>query len=104
MSSLPTSRERVTALTLLTIARAIFVKLIGLGRLHSGVCRMSCRVCASENQSGFPAEIAIHLPGVTTPHVFLFPQVVVCMDCGFTEFSIPETELPRVAKQNSPAA
>jgi hypothetical protein len=65
---------------------------------------MSCRVCASENQSGFPTEIAIHLAGLSTPHVFLFPQVVVCMDCGFTEFSIPKTELPRLAKNDSRAA
>ncbi len=64
---------------------------------------MSCRVCASANQSRFPTEIAIHLPGLSTPHVFLFPKIVVCMDCGFTEFSIPETELPRLAK-NDPAA
>ena len=63
---------------------------------------MSCRVCASENQSRFPTEIAIHLPGLSTPHVF-FSKLLVCIDCGFTEFSIPETELPRLAK-NDPAA
>ncbi len=50
-----------------------------VGVFYSGVCRMSCRVCASESQSCFPTEIAIHLPGLSTPHVFLFPQVVVCM-------------------------
>jgi len=54
---------------------------------------MSCKVCSSENQSRFPTEIAIHLPGLSRPHVFLFPLVVVCMTGGFTEFSIPETEL-----------
>jgi len=54
---------------------------------------MSCKLCASENLSRVATEIAIHLPGLSTPHVFLFPRVVVCMDCGFTEFSIPETEL-----------
>jgi len=65
---------------------------------------VSCRVCASENQSRFLTEIAIHLPGLSTPHVFLSPQVVVCMDCGSTEFSIPETELARVAKKDSTTA
>jgi hypothetical protein len=54
---------------------------------------MTCRVCISENQSRFGTEIAIHLPGLSTPPVFLFPKVVVCLDCGFTEFAIPETEL-----------
>jgi hypothetical protein len=61
---------------------------------------VSCRVCASENQRRFPTEIAIHLPGLSTPHVFLFPLVVVCTDCGFTEFSISETELPRLAESD----
>jgi len=61
---------------------------------------VSCRVCTSENQSRFSTEIAIHLPGLTTPHVFLFPKVVVCMDCGFTEFSISETELQRLAESD----
>jgi len=65
---------------------------------------MACRACASENQSDFPTEIAIHLPGLRTPHVFLFPQVVVCMGCGFTEFLIPETELLRLAKKDSMSA
>ena len=54
---------------------------------------LSCKECLSENQSLFSTEIAIHLPGLSTPHVFLFPKVVVCMDCGLTEFAIPETEL-----------
>ena len=65
---------------------------------------MSCRRCTSANLSRFPTEIAVHLPGLSTPHVFLFPNVVVCMDCGFTEFSIPETELQRLAKKDSTAA
>lgn len=56
---------------------------------------MSCKSCKSKNQSEFATEIAIHLPGLNTPHVFIFPMVVVCLDCGFTEFSIPETELRR---------
>jgi hypothetical protein len=60
---------------------------------------MTCRVCISENQSRFTTEIAIRLPGLTMP-VFLFPEVVVCMVCGFTEFSISETELRRLAESD----
>jgi hypothetical protein len=71
---------------------------------RTGCAGIACRLCASEKQSSFPTEIAIHLPGLGALHVFLFPQVVVCMDCGFTEFSIPETELPRLAKDDSSAA
>ena len=65
---------------------------------------MSCRFCTSENQSNFPTEIAIHLPGLDAPHLLLFPKIVVCLDCGFTEFSIPETELPQLAKADSTVA
>jgi hypothetical protein len=61
-------------------------------------------MCTSENQSILPSEIAIHLPGLSTSHVFLFPQVVVCMDCGLVEFVIPEAELPRLAKKDSTTA
>lgn len=64
---------------------------------------MCCRLCNSENQSKFATEIAIHLPSLSTPHVFLFRKVLVCLDCGFTEFSIPETELPRLEASDSTA-
>jgi hypothetical protein len=57
-------------------------------------------VCISENQRPFATEIAIHLPGLSTPHVFLFPKVVVCMVCGFMEFSIPEAELRRLRESD----
>ena len=62
---------------------------------------MSCKSCTSENQNELATEIAIHLPGLNMPHVFMFPLVVVCLDCGFTEFSIPETELRRLTKADS---
>ena len=38
----------------------------------------------------------MHFPGLKNldkPTVFVFPQLVVCMDCGFTQFVVPETEL-----------
>ena len=62
---------------------------------------MSCKLCASENQSHFFTETAIHQPDLNAPHLFLSPQVVVCMDCGFTELSIPKTELSRLQKKGS---
>jgi hypothetical protein len=61
---------------------------------------MSCTLCTSENQSRVPTEIAVHLPGPCTPHIFLFPEVLVCMDCGFAEFSISETELQRLRQSD----
>ena len=57
---------------------------------------MTCKSCNSENQRRFNSEINVHLPGLKNldkPPLFVFPKLVVCMDCGFTEFAIPETAL-----------
>ena len=55
---------------------------------------MPCRSCSSSNQQQFASEICIHLPGdLKTPAVLVFPNLLVCLDCGFTEFTNPEGEL-----------
>ena len=55
-----------------------------------------CKACHSSRGSSFNAEVAIHFPGLQNlnkPVVLTFPKLVVCLECGFTEFTIPETEL-----------
>lgn len=55
-----------------------------------------CKSCQSLRQETFSGEVAIHftgLAGLKKPIVWTFPKLVVCLDCGFTEFSIPEREL-----------
>ncbi|HWC20441.1 MAG TPA: hypothetical protein VG498_25720 [Terriglobales bacterium] len=43
------------------------------------------------------SEIALHFPrNLDKPHVFTFPIVVVCLNCGFAEFSIPKSELSTI--------
>jgi hypothetical protein len=62
---------------------------------------MPCKSCGSLNQSKFTAEMAIHFPGlknIDKPAVWVFPDVVVCLDCGTAEFGVPEEELCRLAK------
>jgi hypothetical protein len=57
---------------------------------------MSCKSCKAENQRNFNGEIAIHFPGLKgldKSIVWVFPTIVVCLNCGFAEFAIPETEL-----------
>jgi hypothetical protein len=57
---------------------------------------MSCRACASANQTEFAAEMNIHLSGpanLTKPGIFVFPRLLVCLDCGFSQLAVPETEL-----------
>jgi hypothetical protein len=61
---------------------------------------MPCKSCWSVNQSKFPAEMAIHFPGlknIDKPVVWVFPEVVVCLDCGTAEFAVPEAELRQLA-------
>jgi hypothetical protein len=61
---------------------------------------MTCKSCTSTNDLRFSAEINVHFggwAGLDKPGVLVFPKLYVCMDCGFTEFAIPEAELVRLA-------
>ena len=61
---------------------------------------MPCKKCGSEHQTEFSAEINVHLPGhkgLDKAAVLIFPKLLVCLGCGFTEFTIAENELPRLA-------
>jgi hypothetical protein len=45
--------------------------------------------------------MAIHVPGlknIAEPIVWVFPEVVVCVDCGTAEFAVPEEGLRQLAK------
>jgi hypothetical protein len=61
---------------------------------------MSCTFCASNNQRVFPAEVNIHFPGLENadkPGVFVFPKLLVCLDCGSSSFMTPTSEVARLA-------
>jgi hypothetical protein len=61
---------------------------------------MSCLLCASGNHGEFASEIVIHFRGLKNldkPTVWLFPKLLVCLDCGFSQFAIPQTELALLA-------
>lgn len=61
---------------------------------------VACVRCSSENLGEFSAEQNIHFPGyegLTEPTVWVFPQVTVCLNCGYADFSIPESELLALA-------
>ncbi len=52
--------------------------------------------CESVNQKKFSAEMGIHFPGlenIDKPVVWVFPEVIVCLDCHTAEFAVPEAEL-----------
>ena len=57
---------------------------------------MSCKRCDSTNQSTFKGEVAIHFPGLQGLDkriVWVFPKLMVCLHCGLTEFTVPESEM-----------
>jgi hypothetical protein len=68
---------------------------------------MLCKSRGSVNQKKFRAEMGIHFLGlkdIDKPVVWVFPEVVVCLDCGTAEFAVPEAELLLLAKGDATAA
>jgi hypothetical protein len=54
-----------------------------------------------DNHNTFNGEIAIHFPGLKgldKPIVWVFPKLAVCLECGFTQFTVPERELSVLVK------
>jgi hypothetical protein len=61
---------------------------------------MICVSCHSYKQAELTAEMLVHFPGLKNlevPGVWLFPELMVCLDCGFSWFIVPETALPSIA-------
>jgi len=68
---------------------------------------MSCKFCSSSNLRKFRTEIAIHLPRLKDndiPQVFVFPEILVCLKCGFTELVIEEDKLRLLTQDKTSAA
>lgn len=42
------------------------------------------------------------LENVNKPVVWMFPKLLVCMDCGFTELTVEENELRLLGKRPGP--
>jgi hypothetical protein len=65
---------------------------------------MSCLSCTSGNQAEFGGEILFHFSGLKNldkTSVWVFPKVSVCLDCGFSRFMTPESELALLAKSGA---
>jgi hypothetical protein len=68
---------------------------------------MPCKSCGSTNQSKFTGEIAVHFPGlknIDKDVVWVFPELVVCLDCGTAEFAVPEPQMRLLARGDAAAA
>jgi hypothetical protein len=69
--------------------------------LNLELVAMPCKYCGSVNQAKFTGEVAIHLvelENIDKPIVWVFPELVVCLDCGNAEFAVAEAELRELAK------
>ena len=68
---------------------------------------MNCKSCGSDKQSRFTGEIGIHFPGlknIDKPVVWVFPELVVCLDCGNAVFAVPEAELRQLVRGDPASA
>jgi hypothetical protein len=64
---------------------------------------MLCQGCHSPNTHEYTAEINIHFPGMkglNIPTVWVFPRISICLNCGFTQFTIPDAELETLADRD----
>lgn len=62
---------------------------------------MACKACKSENLQRFDAELTASFSntrGVKVPPLYVCQPVLVCLDCGFTELKISESELASFKK------
>ena len=60
---------------------------------------MSCPVCTSVKQVEFSAEMVIHRSGLKNldaPGVWVFQKLLVCSDCGFSQFTVTEPQLAQL--------
>jgi Zn ribbon nucleic-acid-binding protein len=63
-----------------------------------------CRSCGSSNQTQFGSEIMIHFSGLKSLDklpVMVFPKILVCLDCGVTEFTVPKAELDQLVERGA---
>jgi hypothetical protein len=61
---------------------------------------MYCLSCGSSKQVELTTEMMIHFLGrehLDQPGVLLFPKIEVCLDCGLSCFTVPETELVSIS-------
>jgi hypothetical protein len=57
---------------------------------------MPCPSCFSTKQAEFSAEMIVHFSGpenLDNPGVWMFPKLLVCLDCGVSRFAIPELSM-----------
>jgi hypothetical protein len=62
---------------------------------------MACKKCASENLQRLTAELsasALHVNEVNHPPIYVCQELLVCLDCGFSELVISAPDLEQLRK------
>jgi hypothetical protein len=57
---------------------------------------MSCKICASDNLQNFRGELTASFPdmkNLAASPIYACQEILVCLDCGFTELRLPPAEL-----------
>ena len=57
---------------------------------------MSCKICASDNLQNLKGELTASLPDMkdlAADPIYICQEILVCLDCGFTELRLPAAEL-----------
>jgi hypothetical protein len=65
---------------------------------------MACKLCSSDQQRRFSTEMNIHFPpreGLEKPSVPASQEIIVCLKCGFAEFTLPEAPLRKLTDHDS---
>ncbi len=62
---------------------------------------MACNFCGSADQGTFTSEVDIHFPGlrnIKNSPILLYPELLVCLECGKAEFAVPKDQLALLAR------
>jgi hypothetical protein len=62
---------------------------------------MACKKCGSAAHQSFPSDHTVNFPGLArlkVSPVYISQDLVVCLDCGFSEMVIPTSELNQLKK------
>jgi hypothetical protein len=65
---------------------------------------MVCSTCGSVTQRTFLSEVDIHFPrlrDVKKSPVLVYPELLVCLNCGRAEFTLSKEELHLIAKSDA---
>ena len=93
--------ERKNVLVYTTTMVIVATIRIVLNRMYTGT-QLICKSCGSNRQHKCNGEVAIDFPGLHglgKPIVWVFPQLLLCLDCGVADFQIRKEEL-RVLREH----